>query len=187
MDARHGFTSAASRLDPIRPLVKQYDRLVRPGMRAPDDGVRVIRQSTSVRVISAASIVFVAALVLGGAVGSGKWAILLASVPLVVLFSWMPYRLFRMSVEMHPGRLVVRNRIRTWTISRSDVEGFAGGPYEFGINVLIRGQQPLQLGVTARPTFLRRARDRRELQLAELNDWWELTQPARGGEFRQSD
>lgn len=156
---------------------REYDRSVKPAMPASGRGVRLIRQSKPVRMFSAAYIAIVAAVMLGGAIGSAGWVALLVTIPFAALFCWPAYRQFRMSVEVHPEKLVVRNRIRTWTIPRADIDGFAGGPYEFGIDVMIRGHQRVQLGVTARPTFFRRGRDRREYQLAELSRWWETTRP----------
>jgi len=86
------------------------------------------------------------------------------------------YRLFRMSVELRPGELLVRNYFRTIRVQVDNIEGFRVGstaaqPLSKSIHVLLGGDQLIPLDVTSRPYLFGRGADLLDRRLAELKAW----------------
>ena len=117
--------------------------------------------------------------IVGGLSSGSPGALLVLPVPL--LGCWFFYRSFRISVEMGPIELVVRNRYRTRHLPREDIEDFRDavvpGPSITGIHVLVRSGRLVALDVTRQPAFFSRGRERQERQLDRLRAWLENGQP----------
>jgi hypothetical protein len=138
----------------------------------------VIHQSLASRVILA-----VFALIAWADIGYGLaialWRRSPAAFPIFLMLAWFVFylsRSYRLSAEMGPDRLVVRNRFRTYEIHREDIVDFRVGssgydPIRRAIQVVRRGEHSVELAVTRRFDLRERGRLQLDQWLGQLRSW----------------
>jgi hypothetical protein len=126
----------------------------------------------------------VAGVFIVSAVADGQPGVLLFLLVWLAFALTLLYRILRMSIELLPDELIVRNLFRTRRLARREVEGFrvgSYGPMSFSrcVFALLRDGTMLTLDVTLRPALPGSWR-KRDGSLDRLHDWLDAYPEMRG-------